>query len=294
MQPTILLGSDMSAEQAADLSAKLADLGIVVKTNGFPPPPSPDKPKSRIIVVVSPKGGSGKTAVTSNVATALAQRHPGQVVAVDLDVQFGDLCTTMSLQPEYNLSHLARTTVLDATAAKVFLTPYGDSGLYVLCSASAPVDADVVTADHVNTVLPLLAQDFAYVVVDTSAGLDDRTLAAIECATDLVLVSSLDVTSIRSLRKLVEAMDKLGMKASRHFVLNRADSRVGISPRDAEAVVGMPVAVGVSSNRDIPLSMNMGTPVVSYAPKSVAAKQFRTLTELFSVPTEADRKGRRR
>ncbi len=293
MKPTVLLGSDMSAEQAADLSAKLAGLGVLVKTNGLPPP-SPDGPKGRVIVVVSPKGGSGKTAVTSNVATALAERHPGQVVAVDLDVQFGDLCTTMSLQPEHNLSHLARTNQIDATSVKVFLTPYGDSGLYVLCSASAPVEADVVTADHVTAVLPLLAQDFAYVIVDTSAGLDDRTLAAIECATDLVLVSSLDVTSIRSLRKLVEAMDKIGVKAARRFVLNRADSRVGITPRDAEAVVGMPVAVGIPSNRDMPLSMNVGTPVVTYAPKSSAAKQLRILTDQFSAPVEADKRRWRR
>ena len=38
--------------------------------------------------------------------------------------------------------------------------------------------------------------DFDFVIVDTPAGLDELTLAALECATDLLLVSSLDVTSI--------------------------------------------------------------------------------------------------
>ena len=78
-------------------------------------------------------------------------------------------------------------------------------------------------------------------VVDTPAGLDDRTLAALECATDLLLVSSLDVTSIRSLRKAVEAMDALGVTKNRHFVLNRADAKVGINPADAAEAVGWPI-----------------------------------------------------
>ncbi len=57
------------------------------------------------------------------------------------------------------------------------------------------VDADSIGHAHVLAVLLLLAQNFDYVVVTPPAGLDERTLAAVECATDLLLVSSLDVTS---------------------------------------------------------------------------------------------------
>ena len=84
-------------------------------------------------------------------------------------------------------------------------------------------------------------------VVDTPAGLDDRTLAALECATDLLLVSSLDVTSIRSLRKAVEAMDALGVTKQRHFVLNRADAKVGLRPVDAAEAVGWPIEAMIPS-----------------------------------------------
>ncbi len=80
----------MSPELFVDVSATLRSMGVVVKTDGFSRP----RPRqSKVIVVVSPKGGAGKTAVSSNLSVALAQRHPGRVVAVDLDVQFGDLGT---------------------------------------------------------------------------------------------------------------------------------------------------------------------------------------------------------
>jgi pilus assembly protein CpaE len=251
--------------------------------NGHLPPPPPAK-TGKVIVVLSPKGGSGKTAVATNLSAALAVRFPGRVAALDLDVQFGDMCTSMGLHPEHNLAQVASSPQVDATTIKLFLTPY-EPGLFVLCGARTPAEADVVTHQHVSKVIPLLAEDFDYVVVDTPAGLDDRTLAALEQASDLLMVSSLDVTSIRSLRKAVEAMDKLGVTKNRHFVLNRADAKVGINPADAAEAVGWPIEATIPSAREIPFSMNVGTPVVKLHPRSAVAKQMVGLTHLFAPVT---------
>jgi pilus assembly protein CpaE len=288
--PTVIIGHDMSPELAADVSTALHGMGVVVKANGFAPP----RRHSKVIVVISPKGGSGKTAVSSNLAVALAQRNAGRVVAVDLDVQFGDLGTALSLTPEHTLAQLARATHIDATTVKLFLTPYAN-GLYVLAGANDPVDADSISHSHITAVLPLLAQNFDYVIVDTPAGLDERTLAAIECASDLLLVSSLDVTSIRSLRKALDALDHIGVKAERQLLLNRADSKVGLNPSDPEEAIGMKISCSIPSSRDIPLSLNLGTPVVISEPKSAVAKQLQKLAQLY-MPVEAEqgRKGRRR
>jgi pilus assembly protein CpaE len=288
--PTVIIGHDMPAELAADVSEALEGMGVIVKANGH----IPQARQSKVIVVISPQGGSGKTAVSSNLSVALSQRHPGRVVAVDLDVQFGDLGTALSLTPEHTLAQLARTSQMDATTVKLFLTPY-EHGLYVLAGANDPLDADSISHSHVSAVLPLLAQNFDYVVVDTPAGLDERTLAAVECATDLLLVSSLDVTSIRSLRKALDALDQMSIKAERTLVLNRADAKVGLNPSDAEDALGMPITSSVPSSRELPLALNLGIPVVINEPKSPAAKQIQHLAEHFApAPAEKSRKGWRR
>jgi pilus assembly protein CpaE len=250
-RPSVIIGHDLPP----DLAEAIREMGVDIKSNGWGAP----RAAGKVIVVVSPKGGSGKTAVASNLSVALSQRHPGRVVAVDLDVQFGDLGTALALHPERTLAQLARTDEINGTTAKLFLTPYDD--LFVLAGADSPVEADAVTHTHISAVLPLLAEDFAYVVVDTPAGLDERTLAAIECATDLLMVSSLDVTSIKSLRKALDALDRIGVKAARTFVLNRSTpkwSRIS----DAEEAVGMKAAVQIPSSREIPTALNIGTPVV--------------------------------
>jgi pilus assembly protein CpaE len=288
--PTVVVSRDMSPELFVDVSATLSSMGVVVETDGFTAAPR----RSKVIVVVAPKGGAGKTAVSSNLSVALAQRHPGRVVAVDLDVQFGDLGLALSLSPEHTLAQLARSSQIDATTLKLHLTP-APSGLFVLAGASDPVDAESIGHTHVSHVLRMLAQNFDFVVVDTPAGLDDLTLAALECATDLLLVSSLDVTSIRSLRNALDAFDRIGISAERTLLLNRADSKVGLDPSDAEDVMGMKIACSIPSSREIPLSLNLGNPVVISEPKSAVAKQLQQLAQLYA-PSDAEptRKGWRR
>ena len=288
--PTVILGQDMPPELAADVSSALQGMGVAVKANGFTPP----QRHTKVIVVISPKGGSGKTAVASNLAVALAQRSPGRVVAVDLDVQFGDLATALSLTPERTLAQLSRTSELDATTVKLHLTPH-ESGLFLLAGADDPVDADSIGHAHVAAVLPMLAHDFDYVVVDTPAGLDERTLAAVEHATDLLAVSSLDVMSIRSLRQALDALDQMRVTAQRMFVLNRSDAKVGLEPSDAEEAVGMRTSCSLPSSREVPLSLNLGTPVVVREPRSAVARQLQRLSQLYA-PQEVEkaRRGWRR
>jgi pilus assembly protein CpaE len=278
-RPTVIIDHDLPP----DLAEAIREMGVDIRSNGWGAPGSAGK----VIVVVSPKGGSGKTAVASNLSVALSQRHPGQVVVVDLDVQFGDLATALALHPERTLAQLVRTDEINGTTAKLFLTPYDD--LFVLAGAESPAEADVVTHTHISRVLPLLAQDFAYVVVDTPAGLDERTLAAIECATDLLMVSSLDVTSIKSLRKALDALDRIGVKAARTFVLNRSDAKVGLEISDAEDAVGMKAAVQIPSSREMPTALNIGTPVVKSEPKAEVSKRLQQLSQLFAPITATDK-----
>jgi pilus assembly protein CpaE len=229
----------------------------------------------KVIVVLSPKGGSGKTMVTSNLAVALAQTEGASVALVDLDVQFGDSATALGLTPERSIGQLSTMPTIDSTTLKVFLTPHEPSGAFVLCGSESPEEGDAVTAEHADRIVELLTADFQYVIVDTPAGLDERTLAVLERATDVVCVTSTDVSSIRSLAKELGVLSRLGLlSAQRHFVLNRADARVGIEVADVEAALGMTTDAAIPSARAVPLSMNQGRPIVIDSASSPAAREL--------------------
>jgi pilus assembly protein CpaE len=244
---------------------------------------TPSEPETgRVIVVLSAKGGSGKTMVASNLAAALARLARGPVALVDLDVQFGDAASALGLVPEHTIAGLAVVPEIDSTTLKVFLTPHEPSGAFVLCGAASPEEGDTVTDKHAARVVELLRRDFACVVVDTSAGIDELTLAALDHATDAVLVSTMDVSSIRNLGKEIYALDRVGLlPSSRHFVLNRADARVGIDVADVRAALGMDVDASVPSSRTVPLSMNQGSPIVVDDPSSPGARELMKLAARF-------------
>jgi pilus assembly protein CpaE len=239
--------------------------------------------RSRVISVLSPKGGSGKTTLATNLSVALAGRAPSSVAVVDFDLQFGDVAAALALHPEQGLGDVARASAaLDATMLKVFLTPH-PSGLFVLCAPETPAEGDEVRYEHASAALRTLAESFPTVVVDTAAGLDETALAAIEQSTDLLFVCPIDVAAVRSLRKELDALDHLGMTAARrHLVLNRADARVGIEPGDVEDVLGMKADISVPSSRAVPFSMNAGTPIVTEDPRSPVARAVQELAVRFT------------
>lgn len=241
--------------------------------------------RGKILAVLSPKGGSGKTTTATNLAVVLAEAAPGQVVLVDLDLQFGDAASALGLVPEHTMTDAARAVVgMDALTLKVFLTPHS-SGLYVLCGPDSPEQGEDITADQVARVIDFLAQEFSHVVIDTSAGLGEHTLVVVESATDLLLICSMDVASVRGLRKELLALDQLGMNhQSRHFVLNRADSRVGLDVGDIEATIGLPVDLLLPSTRAVPTAGNLGNPVVASDPRAQFSRRLRELADRFVEP----------
>jgi pilus assembly protein CpaE len=260
--------------------------------------PTATAPTGKVIVILSPKGGSGKTMVSTNLGVALAGTNSGDVVLVDLDCAFGDVASVLGMVPDRTVGQLATLPSFDSTTLKVFLTRHDQSGLLVLAGSGLPEEGEAVTSQLSGQIIDILARDFAYVVVDTAAGLDERALAAIERATNIIFLASMDVASIRNLTKEVNALDRLHMTgAARHFVLNRADTRVGLEVAEVEAALGMKVDAALPSSRMVPLSMNSGEVVVRQEPESEVAKELMRLAHQFSPQTEnaprdePDRKG---
>ena len=240
--------------------------------------------RGRVITVMSPKGGAGKTTVATNLAVKLGEQASGRVVIVDLDLQFGDVATGLALGPQSTIADAARSNGrLDSTSLKVFLEPH-PAGLYALVGPHFPAEAEEVSASTAGHVIDLLAAEFDFVIVDTAAGLDEFALTADERSDDLVLVCVTDVPSVRALRKAIDALDLLGMtKQRRHLVLNRADDRVGLSPRDVEATIGLPIDAQVPTSKNIPISVNQGSPVVVSDHRSPAARVLSELARRLST-----------
>lgn len=246
----------------------------------------------RVITIVSPKGGVGKTTLSTNIAVGLARQAPHAVVLLDLDLQFGDAASGLQLSCEYTISDAIQgPTAQDAMLLKTFLSTH-PSGLYVLCAPHSPAAADAITGEQIGQLVDLLAQGFRYVVIDTGPGLTEPTLAALDRTTDMVALTGPDVPGVRGLRKEFDVLAELGMtRARRHVVLNFADAQDGLTASDVAATIGTAVDVAVPRSRAVPASTNRGTPLLAQDGREPATRALQQLVGRLSMEP-ARRSGR--
>ena len=238
--------------------------------------------RGRIIAVMSPKGGVGKTTVSTNLAVGLGQIAPMGVVIVDLDLQFGDVASGLMLEPEHTISDaVIGAASQDSMVLKTYLTVH-QSGLYALCAPRNPVDMDKITGEHITRLLTQLRQEFHYVIVDTAPGLGEHVLATLEQATDAVWICGMDIPSIRGLRTGFHILNELNLLPdNRHVVLNMADKKAGLTLQDVEATIGTPVDIVLPRSRTLPFSTNKGVPLLQDGSRDPATKGLRQLVERF-------------
>jgi len=252
----------------------------------------PAEPAGKVgttVATFSTKGGCGKSFIATNLAAALADRYPGEVVLVDLDLQAGDAAIMLQLMPERGLLETVEMgDDLDEEALAGFLTSSGD--LKMLAAPPTPVAAEAVQAADVVRVLDMLRRMFRWVVIDGPPSFTDVMLSALDFVDLVVVVSSLDVPSIKNLKMSVATLFELGVTRNRmKLLLNRADSKVGLTIREVEKSLGTTIDLTLPSSREVPFAVNQGIPIVRARPKAPVSK---ALFEVRDVVERLEQQGK--
>jgi pilus assembly protein CpaE len=234
-----------------------------------------------MICVLGPKGGTGKTLVSTNLSVSLALAGH-KVALVDLDLQFGDIGLSLGLRPDKTIHDLVRSGgSLDADKLGAYLVRH-ESGLNVLMAPTRPDQASTVTVDFLRDVFTTLRSMCDYVIIDTPPGFTPEVIAAIDLSSDVCIVGMLDSLSLKNTKLGLETLELMGYDPQHiTLVLNRADTRVGITLEDVDAIIGRSPQVFIPSDRQIPISVNDGTPIVIQEERSEAARAFQKLAERY-------------
>ncbi len=234
--------------------------------------------RCKVITLFSPKGGTGKTTLAANMAAVYARHLGMRTLLIDLDLQFGDLAISLRSDPRSTILDLVMAHgELDADKVRGFVTHH-ESGIDLLPAPLRPEDAELVTDDRLASVLTAARQAYDIVIIDTPPNFNSTVLTALDRTDELLLIASLDVPAIKSTKVCLQTLSMLHYPADRcHVVLNRSDSKVGITSRDVEQVVGQPLRWGIPSNKVVPTSINRGVPFVISAPKADVTKALRDM-----------------
>jgi pilus assembly protein CpaE len=234
----------------------------------------------QIIACYSPKGGVGTTTIAVNVAAWLASQRPGRVVAVDLDLPFGQVATHLNLKPRQTLTDVVRDEqgLREPELLRTYTEKHG-SGLHVLAAPMLPDAGNLLTGAQVDALLGTLRAAYDAVVVDAGSGLDERILAIFERADTVILPIVPEIAALKALHSLLDYLTEegsLGPKST--FVLNHLFAHEMLTMKQIEGVLGAKIDVELPYDPGLYLkAVNEGIPVVRGAPRSPAAERFARL-----------------
>jgi pilus assembly protein CpaE len=234
----------------------------------------------RLVVVYSPKGGTGTTTIATNIAAAIAQRKPERVILVDLNLQFGQAATHLNITPRQTLADAVRddAAMREPELLRTYATRH-ESGLFVLPAPASPELADMVTPRHVEAILTGLVQVFDAVIVDAGSYLDERVLIAFEKADAVVLNVYPEMAALKAMHTLLDYLNEAGsVGAKATFVLNNMFAKEILKLRDVESALGTKVTADLPYDTFLYLkAVNEGVPVVQGAPRSIPAERLVSL-----------------
>lgn len=257
---------------AGDLDLLAAAYQGAVDGSGRPGPDAAvardSRGTGRVVTVFSPKGGTGKTTMATNLAVALHGGGVRRVCLLDLDLEFGDVAISMQLEPTRSLID-AVTVDVDGEESELVaaLTTEFRSGLDCILAPIEPGDAAKIPAHVVTDLLALLRRRYDFVVIDTPSQFSEHVLAALDASDHHVLITNPELPSLKNLRLALDMLDLLGYpRAARSVVFNRSDAPTGLSDSDVRAALRVPIAAQVPTSRDVPISINRGVPIVAAKP----------------------------
>ncbi len=260
IRDVVLVGDDAAMAAACRRSYE-------VSRRMLAPPSEDEAVPGQIVTVFAAKGGCGKTSLAVNLGVVLARQGAGRVCVVDLDLAFGDVAISVQLDPLRTITDaLPMAGHLDPSGAASLLTRY-QPGLDMLLAPVTPGDAEKIPPRLVGEMLAILRSMYDFVVIDTPAQFSEHVLTAMDVSSQLVLLTTPDVPALKSLRVTLDMLDMLSYpRQIRSVVVNRADSKVGLSVEHVQKVVRSEIAALIPSSRAVPVSVNKGVPIALDSP----------------------------
>ena len=236
----------------------------------------------KIVSVFSNKGGNGTTTIAVNLADALVRYHGKKVVVVDLALAYGDVTLFFNVNPTYSILDLAKNAEkADYDFLHTLLLKHS-SGVYILADPPMIEDADSISAIQVKEMLSTLRSMFDVIIVDTSHQFEERTLTALEVSDIILLVTLLNLPSMKNTQKCLELFRRIGFRDEKiRLILNRFLPSDEISQEKVEGIMKIPVFIAVPNDYPTVIStINRGKLLREIAPDKEVTKSFRQMAHL--------------
>ena len=228
---------------------------------------------SRCIGVMPAKGGDGASCVAANLAVELSQAPNLRVLLIDLSLPFGDVELFLTRDTAmHNLADFANEIERLDGALLEGMTHHISANFHLIPSLQTIDQLMLITPSYVDRLIRIAVQHYDYVLLDLQ--LDTISLSALELLDQLVLVTTMNVPSVRHASQILRMWESLGYATAKlSMVVNAFNSKSIVRIADFEKTVGLRVSrVLPLETEGVEASVLKGMAAVLLKPKSDFAK----------------------
>lgn len=241
---------------------------------------------TRVITVISGKGGVGKTTTVTNLGMSL-MKQGHNVIILDANVTTPNLSLHLGI-PFYPVTiH----DVLRGEADPSEAIYYHESGLKIIPASLKADDLAENGIERLHQIMLNLLGRADIIIIDAAAGLGKEALSAINVADEIVVVTNPELPAVTDALKTIKIAEQFGTPVL-GVVVNRykgvkhemkIDSIRAMLEREILSIVPEDIAV--------PRSISEKTPVVKHRPTSRSSREFRKLAARISGSEFVEKEG---
>lgn len=235
----------------------------------------------RTLAVTSCSPGSGVTTVASNLAFALAQKNPKQVVLSEMATDVPALALALDLHPRHTVGELIRDwDRADSVMLQQGLAEHS-GGVQVLAHAPETLTADPVEPPAMRHLALLLRTLYDWTVLDLGHSAHAAAVEAMQLAEAVVVVTRLDVPALRLTRRYLQELEDRGISRDRiRPVANFYGQSKQLPWKDAQDALGLPFVVWLPDDpATVNQALNQGQPILQLARRAKISKRILELAQ---------------
>ncbi|MDD2620719.1 MAG: response regulator [Syntrophomonadaceae bacterium] len=237
----------------------------------------------KVVTIFGPKGGVGRSTIISNLAVALARNKKQRAALIDLDIQFGDISVMMNINPRKTISELMQEgDMSNQELLEEYM--YERNGVHILAAPNKPELAELVTVEGIEKIIKSCRDNYDFTFIDTPSFIDENILTALEMTDLVLLITTLDLPTIKNVKKGIEILKTLKLLSKTRLILNHSSQVAGIEVWDVERVLDLKVKGKIPSDSKLALSsLNQGTAIIKSNPKANISKAIINLLQLLEI-----------
>ncbi len=232
---------------------------------------------TRVITVLSGKGGVGKTFVTANLGVTLAE------MGKDITILDGNL-TTPNLGLHLGIPLFPKTLhdVLKGKA-KIHDALYEhDSGLKIIPAGISLSDLKGIDASDLPSSLLGMLGGTDILMIDAAAGLGREALASIESSDEMLLITNPELPAVLDVMKAAKLARQMGVKIIGVVINKSSGKKYELTDREIGDLIEAPVISKIPEEDSVKEAISLRMPVVKYRPNCNASMEIRRLASFIA------------